>query len=617
MQTRFNRARAGVLLALGAFSVPSPRDVRAGVIAARVGFPSSVATDGKFLSIVSTGKSTIVAQTHLSLGVPASEAANLFQVELFDGDQAGKWDKAGGAFTTFSLYADPDRDGRSMTLVAERTSSDFPDDAWGVLYSGPHVPAATAPSGNLFYRLVVTPSTENGVINGCKVAIVGPGQISAVQNEVGLIGGVVQTKRLPAAGGYDAVMGTDDPMPGTPGNTYDGTFAFAVYVGSPGRSVSLAEGDADHFLDATAAVASEAALAPRPGYAGDGQRGNVVNGQNVDYGPFQVGGPIRYRIVAPDGTVLATVADPSGDSEYETVPTFDTTAVGYYRMEWTDVDMRNTFFLRPAFGTEIFSAESMPVGAPLSTGLGGVRGTMFHDRNGDGVQQPGEEGLAGVPVSVTNLDTSAVTHVTTNTYGEYAAGLPAGPYRAAADAGTAVDLALDTTIAGPTPVLSVTNGVVKSAANSGFADPTGSDASLALVPECRGMLTRLGLDVEIVADLRNTFVQVQYLRAGTASLYDAVTFFYGADGRFATPVDGYNRNLRVVNCWYAGGITHVVIDNAVSSRGIVRRELRAGDVAVLAGASHTDTGALRPICRPTYLRHGQVVGGDSTVKSLR
>ena len=617
MQIRAHRALAGILLATAALSVSAPRVVRAARLVTRVGFPSSVSTDGKFLSIVSPGKNSFVTPTHLSLGVPASEALNTFQVEIFDGDQAGLWDKAGGGVTTFSLFTDANRDGSGMTLVAELTSASFPDDDWGALFTGAHDPAAQAPSGNYFYRLVITPTSEAGVINGCKAAIVGPGQIAAVQNEVGLVGGVVQTKRLPAAGGYDAVMGSDDPLPGSPANSYDGTFAFAIHVGAPGRSISLQEGDADHSTDATAAVGVEAAQPPLPGLPGDGRRGNLINGQNVDYGPFMVGGACSYRIVAPNASVLATVTDPSGDAEYETVPTFDTTQVGYYRMEWSNVDMRNTFFLKPAFGTEIFSAESIPSGAPLATGLGGLRGILFHDRNGDGVQQPAEKGLPNVPVDVTNLDTSAVTTVTTNAYGEYAAGVPAGPYEAAVASGTSADAALDTTIAGPTPVVTVQNGVTKTAAASGFADTTNSEPSLALVPQCRGTLTHLGLDVEITEDLRNTFVQVQYLRAGTASLYDAVTFFFGLDGRFSTPVLGFNRNLKVVNCWYEGGATHVVVDTTASSRGLVRRQLRAGDVAVLAGATQTDTGAFRPICRPSYLKHGQVVGGDSTVKSLR
>ncbi len=617
MQLRTHRVLAGIVLCAAAVSVSAPRVVRAAGPLTHVGFPSSVSTDGKFLSIVSAGKNSFVTPTHLSIGVPSSEALNTFQVELFDGDQAGLWDKQGGGVTTFSLFSDANRDGSGMSPVVELTSDSFPDNDWGVLFSGPQVAAAQSPSGNYFYRLIITPASGGGVINGCKVAIVAPGQIGAVQNEVGLIGGVVQTKRLPAAGGYDAVMGSDDPLPGTALNTYDGTFAFAIYVGTPGQSVSLQEGDADHHLDATASVGAEAAQPPVPGYPADGQRGNVINGENVDYGPFMIGVGCAYRIVAPNSATLATVADPSGDFEYETVPTFDTTQVGYYRMEWTGVDMRNTFFLKPAFGTEIFSAESIPSGAPLSTGLGGLRGVMFHDKNGDGVQQPSEAGLANVPVTITNLDTTTATTVTTNAYGEYAAGVPAGPYGATVGTGTSADLALDTTIAGPTPVVSVVNGVTKTAASSGFADPTNANPSLALVPQCRGMLTHLGLDVEIVEDLRNNFVQVQYLRAGTASLYDAVTFFFGADGRFSTPVLGFNRNLKVVNCWYEGGITHVVVDTTASSRGLVRRELRAGDVEVLAGASHTDTGSLRPICRPTYLGHGQVVGGDSTVKSLR
>jgi hypothetical protein len=128
-------------------------------------------------------------------------------------------------------------------------------------------------------------------------------------------------------------------------------------------------------------------------------------------------------------------------------------------------------------------------------------------------------------------------------------------------------------------------------------------------------MTHLGLDVELPADLTGQTIQVQYLRAGTASLYDAVTFAF--NGRFSAPVLGFNRNLRVVNCYVEAGVTHVVVDTTASSRGVVRRELRPGNVAVLAGPSTANTGALRPLCRPGYLRHGLVVGGAATVKSLR
>ena len=84
---------------------------------------------------------------------------------VFDGDQAGLWDKPGGGVTTFSLYADANRDGNSMSLVVELTSDAFPDNNWGVLYSGPHSDGARSPSGNYFYRLIITPASGGGVIN--------------------------------------------------------------------------------------------------------------------------------------------------------------------------------------------------------------------------------------------------------------------------------------------------------------------------------------------------------------------------------------------------------------------------------------------------------------------
>jgi hypothetical protein len=623
MLTRCPRSVVAAFLAVSAIALSAPRGVFAVPDPTRVGFPSSDPVDGKFLSMPGKGMSSLAVPTHLSIGVPASQALQPLVVEVFDGDVSGKWDKPGGATTTYELYADKNRDGTSMSLLASKTDVDFAanDDAWGTLYVGAQSVAAQAPSGHFFYRVIVTISGDAGVVNAYKVAVNPPAQIGAVQNEFGVIGGVVQTGRAAGSPPYDQVMTTTDPLPSlnpsspNPLNTYDGKFAFLVYVGTSNQSISFQEGDADHATDVTAAKASEAALAPKPGVAADGADGNVLGGINVDYRPFRVGGPVGYRIKNPGGLVLSTVLDPSGDAEYETVPTFDTSAVGYYRMEWFDVDMRNTFFIKPDFGVQIFSAESAPVGPPLTSGLGGVRGVLFHDRNGNGAQESRESGLEATPVDVTNLDTLVTTTVLTNAYGEFAAAVPAGQYRAAPSSGSDPAGVLDTTVAGPTPVLTVTNGAVGTAVPSGFTDPTGSDPDLRLVPECRGVLTHVGLDIEIPADLTNRTILVEYTKPYSGSIYDSLTFFF--NGRFSQPVLGFNRNLRVVNVYVSAGATHVVVDTTASSRGFVRRMLRPGNVSVSATNGSSDTGLMRPYCRPTYLRHGQVLGGVSTVKSLR
>ena len=623
MSIRRPTGAAGAFLAVAVLLVASPRGAHSAADPTRVGFPSSDPVDGKFLSMPGKGLSSLSVPTHLSIGVPASQSLATLTVEIFDGDIGAKWDKPGGATTTYELYTDPNRDGSGMTLVASKDSSLFSDDAWGTLYTGAQVASAQMPSGNYFYRVIVSIVGDAGVLNAYKVAVNAPAQVSAIQNEFSVIGGVVQTGRAAGSPPYAQVMTSTDPMPTlnplslNPLNTYDGTFTFKIYVGSSGASVSLQEGDADHMTDATAAVPAEAALPPVPGVAADGADGNVLGGVNVDYRPFKVGGPIKYRIVAPNASVLATVTDPSGDAEYETVPTFDTTQVGYYRMEWTDVDMRNTLFVKPAFGVEVFSADSAPVGAPLATGLGGLRGTMFHDTNGNGILDPRESGLPGVAVTVTNLNTLVETTVLTNAYGEYAAGVPAGPYRADVATGSPVEDKLGTTIAGPTPVVTVVNAQTVPAVSTGIVDPTGGDPSLALVPECHGTLSSIGFDVELPADLRGQLIQVQYTRPGTSSLYDAVSFVFNAQGRFSTPVLGFSRNLKVVNCYYDAGATHVVVEDSASSRGAVRRFLRPGNVAVLTGPAGANTGVLRPICRPSYITQGQVFGGESTVKSLR
>ena len=513
MFTRWIRRAAWVVLASAVFGT-APKGAHAVADPLRVGFPSSDPVDGRFLSKPSAGISSLNVPTHLSIGVPASEALNPLIVEIFDGDIGGKWDKPGGSTVTYALYADATRDGTNLVPLASATDVAFADDLWVALYNGSQSPAAQAPSLNYFYRLIVTSAGGAGALDGYKVSIRKPGQISAIQNEFGIVGGVVQAAVVDALLPYDLVVTTTDPVPSldpaalNPSNTYDGTFNFKIYVGQSGASVSLQEGDADHMTDATAAVAAEAGLLPAPGHAPDGSPTNVIDGLLVDYRSFVVGGPVWYRVKAPNGATLATATDPSGDAEYETVPQFDTTQIGFYTMEWHDLDLRNTLFVKPAFGTEVFSPESAPVGAPLATGLGNVRGVLFYDKNGDGIQQAAERGLAGVPVDVTNLDTSVVTTVVTNAYGQYGAGVPAGPYKASPGTGTPADLVLGTTVAGPTPVVTPTTGQTLDAALEGYVDSTGADPSLALVPECRGTLTAFGLDVELPADLTGLFIQV-------------------------------------------------------------------------------------------------------------
>jgi hypothetical protein len=620
MNRRTLRGAGASLLAAAAFLSAGAQRSVAAPDPLRVGFPSSDPVDGKFLSMPGKGMSAIVAPTHLSLGIPSSAGASPLVVEVFDGDTSGLWDKPGGAVTTYELFTDGNRDGSSMTLLASATDAQMVDDAWAPLYAGPQAPAAQAPSGHYFYRVVVSIAGDAGVLNAYKVAINGVGQISAVQNEFSVIGGVVHTARAPGTPPYDEVVTSNDPMPSlnpsapNPLNTYDGTFSFKIHVASSGASVSLAEGDADHLSDSTAAVAAEAALAARPGLPGDGASGNMLGTVFTDYRPFNVGGPVRYTVTSPSGATLVNNTDPSGDAEYETLPTFDTSAVGFYTLRFHDVDMRNTLFVKPAFGVEVFSTDSTPV-SPLTTGLGALRGTVFHDANGNGVKDAVETGVEGVAVDVVNLDTTQVTQVLTNAHGEYAAGVTAGSYVASPATGTQVDGTLATTDGGSTTVVTVQNGQTAQATTSGFVDPTNGDPELALVPECRGKLTHLGLDVELPADLTGHFVQVQYVREGTASLYDAVSFTF--TGRFAQPVLGFNRNLQVVNCWVENGVTHVVVDTTTSNRGILRRELRPGDVTVLSSLESSDTGVMKPVCRSTNLVHGQVLGGESTVKSLR
>ena len=72
------------------------------------------------------------------------------------------------------------------------------------------------------------------------------------------------------------------------------------------------------------------------------------------------------------------------------------------------------------------SPTSSPTASPTATPTGKVKGTVFEDTNGNGVQDPSEPGLPGVDVVITDSEGNVFT-LTTDATGMYMAEVPAGP----------------------------------------------------------------------------------------------------------------------------------------------------------------------------------------------
>ncbi len=66
-----------------------------------------------------------------------------------------------------------------------------------------------------------------------------------------------------------------------------------------------------------------------------------------------------------------------------------------------------------------------PTKSPTPTPLGGIRGTVFEDRNNNGVQDAGEPGIEGVSVAI--IDSAGRPFTLTTVNGEYfQPGVPVG-----------------------------------------------------------------------------------------------------------------------------------------------------------------------------------------------
>jgi uncharacterized repeat protein (TIGR01451 family) len=112
------------------------------------------------------------------------------------------------------------------------------------------------------------------------------------------------------------------------------------------------------------------------------------------------------------------------------------TCTATYALTQADVDtgkVENTAMVtgQPPAGGEVGDADSAVV--DLSA-LGEIGDLVWRDTNRNGRQDPGEPGVAGARIRLTNLDTSRVFVTTTNSSGRYLFGsLVSGNYRVAID----------------------------------------------------------------------------------------------------------------------------------------------------------------------------------------
>ncbi|MGE0084616.1 MAG: SdrD B-like domain-containing protein [Desulfococcaceae bacterium] len=149
---------------------------------------------------------------------------------------------------------------------------------------------------------------------------------------------------------------------------------------------------------------------------------NDVNGDGViSAGETGIPG-VTVELLTPDGAVIATtVTGGNGSYSFTDIP------AGAYIIRETDPE-----------GYVSTTGNTVPINLTAEGGAsanfgdqknGTVSGTVFHDINGDGIQNSGEPGIAGVTVELRDIDGNLVATILTDSSGSYVfTEIPAGAY---------------------------------------------------------------------------------------------------------------------------------------------------------------------------------------------
>ena len=423
--------------------------------------PTCGATDGRFLAIAGTGFETLSPpELALSIAVPAGSAS--FDLGVFDGDGGeydpfgeANWDAGLTALFSYALYADPNADGTGLVPVDLAPGSPvifspvMPDNGW-IDFTVSTGPAAQSPSGSYFYVLKVTLVNPALVtLNSFKVrssATLSGLTLDPVERPFSYIAPWTALSDL-------AIVYPNYPDPSP--TTYDGSFRFFFDVPVSQGQLVLWDGDFDrgkHDLteqdtdDADTPgfpfVPSWATLDTAPegvavGGLGTGSPADDTNPADF-FGEYILREPsVRYELTLPGGTVLAN-ENPSGNQEWErfaisTAP-FDPAQMdhsvpaippGIYKLDILGADMLNLNALLLPFRVLCVEETGEPC-APQRPYLLGD--TVFLDADGDGFQDPGEPGIAGVLLHLYDALGTLLASATTDANGHYSFGVEKEAY---------------------------------------------------------------------------------------------------------------------------------------------------------------------------------------------
>ena len=455
-------------------------------------FPSCNPRDGRFLVIAFGPDLKTLTDSQLDVEIGVAAGTPTIRIGVFDGDDGGvdatgtsHWDlepddpgtgqPLGQIPFEYTLYADPLGDGSGMTPVelqpgfAAISSTTMPDNDW-IDFTVNNPAAAQSPSGNYFYRLnirLVNPTPGVNVYNAFKIRTTGVASVELSAQPfsyIASLGTEAEAKII-----YPNFQGFAGPFPYDLSNpTYDGKFSFFFGLAQPQTDVAVWDGDFDHgnwdgsnpdtddpdTPSCNPQVASDPPCLPfetSPEAVPEGVAVGLLDGSNLF--PRSTGNPpddlppdqlfflrppaIFYNLRFPDGQVFLN-DNPSGNQEWEqfkvsTAP-FDRAQMDYhtssvpqgtYEVRIEGVDMSNLNALRLPSRVLCVDDANRPC-TPLFPFL--IGDTVFLDANGNGVQDAGENGVAGVTVELIGTLGTVFATTTTDAAGHYSFPVEAGTY---------------------------------------------------------------------------------------------------------------------------------------------------------------------------------------------
>lgn len=333
------RSRVVLLIALAlifsSMLVMAPRDTaEAQLVAGYTGFPTLVEDDAKFLCIAGTEEQTF-ANVPILMWIGVESTQTSFEIGIFDGDTGlddvgvanwtvGNWDASPlNTYTqmVYELYPDPMKTGQTTQLlqgacgrpvcVWRGNDAGMPNNDWYNITVNT-TPAARAPSGNYFYRLVVYPEALATRDYSC-FKLRSSGQAS-------LLPGVFTVMAGPVSPADFNLIFPD--FPNLTPRTYDGVWQFYAWIGEPQTTLEFWDGDFDFgdYLDNDLDT-DDPNTTGIPPWAGGGAVAEGAKGQGDpqdDNGnPYlQIAPNTYYDIVDPNWNSYRN-NNPSGNLEWE------------------------------------------------------------------------------------------------------------------------------------------------------------------------------------------------------------------------------------------------------------------------------------------------------------